>query len=704
MKILVRGSLVGALALALLLAACTPAEQPKTVSVTVGPPPETRVDDVVDTLHGVEVPDPYRWLEDQESAETRAWIETQNTYTDSVMQQLPGQEELTALFTKLVKVDSISTPNEQGGKYFYTRRAADQDLSVIYVRDGLEGEERVLLDPHPLSEDHTTSVSMMDISDDGALMVYDIRKGGVDEIEVHIMDVATGQDLPDVLPTARYWGATLTPDKSGMYYTRHGAEGPRVMYHKLGTDIATDTVIFGEGYGPEKILYGGLSENGKWLLAVVIEGSSGPTEIYCKPATGRGVWATVINDGKSRSYPIDAGDKLLIQTDLDAPNGRVMIADFAKPGQANWKELLPHNPNAVLQGVFSMGGKVIANYLENVQDIGRIYEMDGTLVREIALDSIGSFGSISGHFDSTEMFFSFSSFHIPPTIYRYDITTGEKTVWATIAVPVDSASMELKQVTYTSKDGTSVPMFILHKKDLVLDGTNPTLMTGYGGFNASMTPNFSASAVAWAELGGVFALPNLRGGGEFGEAWHQAGMFGNKQNVFDDFHAAAQYLIDNKYTSPAHLGISGGSNGGLLVGAAMTQRPELYGAVVCTYPLLDMIRYQNFLVARFWVPEYGSSEDPEQFPYLLAYSPYHNVKEGVDYPATLFITGDGDTRVAPLHARKMCALLQAKNSGKNPVMIRYHIKAGHSGGMPISEIISNNVETFSFLRWRLSGE
>jgi len=394
----------------------------------------------------------------------------------------------------------------------------------------------------------------------------------------------------------------------------------------------------------------------------------------------------------------------VIQTDMDAPNRRLMSADLTNPSGENWKELIPEQKDAVLKGGAALGGKIVASYLKDVHNLARVYDLKGNLVREITFDSIGSFSGGSGTWESREVFFSFSSFHIPQTIYRYDMETGNQTVWARIRVPVNTKNLELKQVHYSSKDGTRIPMFILHKKNLTLNSKNPVMLYGYGGFNASMTPTFSSRGVAWVESGGVFCVANLRGGGEFGETWHQAGMLEKKQNTFDDFIAAARWLIANKYTSPQHLGIMGGSNGGLLVGACMTQQPDLFGAVICTYPLLDMIRYHHFMLARFWVPEYGSSEDPEQFRYILAYSPYHHVKEGVSYPATLFITGDGDNRVAPLHARKMAALMQAKNSEKNPIMLRYYTKAGHSGGMPLSERIDQTVQLISFLKWQLESE
>ena len=605
-----------------------------------------------------------------------------------------------------LKIESMSIPTERGGKYFYSKRRPEDQLRILYYRDGLGGEEHVVLDPHGMSEDHTTSVGRLDISDDGQLMVYRIRKGGVDEMELRVRDLETGQDLPDVFPEARYGGVELTPDKTGLYYAKYGSQEPRVYYHAMGTDPAMDPEIFGEGYTKTDITFADLSDDGEWMLMTVIDGSSGPTELFLAemgPDGRPGEWVELINDGKSRTFGGFAGDKLLLTTDLDAPNKRVVLADLANPGVESWETIIRETEERVIQGAGGVGGYYFVSYLEDVQPRVAQYDTEGELVRELDLEVIGSVFGPSGEWDKREAFFGFSSFHMPTTSYRFDVDTGERQVWYQTEVPIDTESMDVSQVWYSSNDGTQIPMFLVHKKGLELNGQNPVYLTGYGGFNVSRTPGFSASAAAWVEMGGVYALPNLRGGGEFGAEWHEAGMLGKKQNVFDDFIAAAEYLIAGGYTSPERLAIAGGSNGGLLVGAAMTQRPDLFGAVVCTYPLLDMVRYHEFLVARFWVPEYGSSEDPDQFEYIRAYSPYHNVVEGTDYPATLFISGDGDTRVAPLHARKMAALVQAANGGENPILLRYHTKAGHSGGQPVDERIEQMVDTFAFLRWQVGG-
>ena len=668
--------------------------------VTV-PPPLTAIDEVVETLHGVEIRDPYRWLEDQDAPETRAWIDTQNGYTDTLLEPLPGRDRLETLAATVLEVDAIGQPNERGGRYFHSRRRADQDLQVLYVRDGLHGADRVLVDPHPMSPDHTISVSYLDISRDGRLVVYAVRDGGVDEVSIHLRDVDSGADLDDRLPAARYGQVNLTPDKTGFYYERYGDVTPRLMFHLLGTDPSADVQLFGDGYERHHIPVTLLSDDGRWLLVHVIEGSSGPTEIHLKDLVAETPFTTVIKDGVTESWAEFAGDQLVITTNLDAPNKRVMVADPVNPTVDQWREIIPERDDVVVQDARGRGGRLVVSYLQDVQPRVAIHEVSGAHIRDIAFETIGSVGGGAGQWTSDEAFFTFQSYHRPNTIYRYDLASGEQRVWAQVAVPIDTGRYEVTQTWFASKDGTRVPMFTVHRAEVVLDGTNPTLLTGYGGFNLSRTPAFSSLAAVWLESGGVFAEANMRGGGEFGEAWHRDGMLERKQHVFDDFIAAAEHLIAEGYTSAEHLAIRGGSNGGLLVGAVSNQRPELFGAVVCTYPLLDMVRYHQFLVASFWVPEYGSSEDPAQFAYIYDYSPYHNVDETARYPATLYITGDGDTRVAPLHGRKMAALMQATHGADTPMLLRYHTDAGHSGGQPISQQIEQMVDTVSFLLWQV---
>ncbi|MFQ5817769.1 MAG: prolyl oligopeptidase family protein [Terriglobia bacterium] len=662
-------------------------------------PPKTRTDNVKEILHGVEIVDPYRWLEDQQSPETRAWIDAQNEYTQSVIGSLAGREQLKQRLTELMKIDTLGQPRVRNGRYFFSKRLANQDLFVIYMRKGLTGKDEVLIDPHPWSPDRTTSATLLDVSNDGSVVAYGVRQGGEDEITVKLLEVDTRKDLPDQLPRARYFSVSLKPDKTGFYYARHGAEGPRIYYHAMGEDPVADRELFGTGYGPDKIIAAELSEDGRYLLITVFHGWV-RSEVYYQDLAKPGPIVPVVNDIAALFGGEIAGDQLFLQTNWEAPNGRLLAVDLKNPGREHWRELIPESA-AVIRGFSLAGGKLFVNYLRNVRSVVKTFTPAGRYVRDIAFPTLGSVSGVSGRWGSPEAFFVFSSFHTPTTIYRYDVATGRQAVWARLEVPVDTNQFAVRQVWYESKDSTLVPMFLVHRKGIKLDGSNPTLLSGYGGFNASLTPIFSSTAVAWVERGGVFAMPNLRGGGEFGEAWHRAGKLEKKQNVFDDFIAAAKWLIENGYTQPSKLAIRGGSNGGLLVGAALTQRPELFQAVVCTYPLLDMLRYHKFLVARFWVPEYGSADDPEQFNYLYAYSPYHRVKPGMPYPAVLFITGDFDTRVDPLHARKMAALLQSATGSKQPVLLRYDTKSGHSGGRPLSKQIEDSTDELHFLFWQL---
>ncbi len=664
-------------------------------------PPKTRTENVREVLHGVEVVDPYRWLEDRTSPETQTWIDAQNDYTHSVLGSLRGRRQLSARLGELLKIDTVSMPVERNGRYFFTKRLANQELPILYMRQGLKGPDEVLVDPHPMSPDHTVSVSLITVSDDGKLLLYGVRRGGEDETTIDLLDVDARKPLPDRLPKARYFGGSFKADKSGFYYTRHGAEGSRVFFHALGADPARDVGIFGKGYGPDKGIYAFVSEDGRYLVIHVLYGSAGDrTEIYIQDLAGNGPIVPIVNDLAARFSGELAGERFFMQTNWKAPNGRVLVVDLSHPERDRWREVIPES-DSVIEDVSLASGRLFVNYLHNVRSLLEVFDPEGRHERDIDLPALGSASGISGRWKSDEVFYGFTSFHIPRTIYRYRVSQGAQEVWARPNVPIESDRFEVRQVWFPSKDKTKVPMFLVHAKGLKLDGTAPALLGGYGGFNLSETPAFSARAVVWVERGGVFALPNLRGGGEFGEEWHKAGMHEKKQNVFDDFVAAAEWLIENRYTNPSKLAIAGRSNGGLLVGAALTQRPELFHAVVCGYPLLDMLRYQKFLVARFWVSEYGSSESPDEFKYLYAYSPYHHVRPGTAYPAVLFVTGDGDTRVDPLHARKMCALLQSATGSDRPVLLLYDTKAGHTSAQPVSKQIEDVTDELSFLLWQL---
>jgi prolyl oligopeptidase len=560
----------------------------------------------------------------------------------------------------------------------------------------------VLIDPHPWSADHSVSAAVMDVSGDGGRLAYGVRHGGEDEVVVKVLDVDARRDLPDVLPRARYSGAHFDRDGGRLYYARLTPEGPRVFVHVMGTDPAKDVKLFGDGYGPEKIIITDVTDDDRLLVISVLHGSAADkTEIYYKDLATDSPITAIVNDLPARFSAVAGGGRIYLKTNWNAPKGRVLAVDLAHPARDQWKEVVPER-SAALDDVTLAGGRVFATYLEDVRSTVRVFDPAGKLVRTIEFPVAGTVAGIGGEWEQDEAFLQFSSFVLPSTTYRYEVASGARDEWARVNAPVKDTDFEVRQVWYPSKDGTRVPMFLVHRKGFKTDGTAPALMTGYGGFTANQTPAFSVRATVWAEGGGVYALPNLRGGSEFGEEWHRAGMRERKQNVFDDFIAAAEWLVKNGYTSPSRLAITGASNGGLLVGAAFTQRPDIFAAVACRYPLLDMVRYQRFLVAKYWVPEYGSAEDPAQFPYIYAYSPYHRVKPGTKYPAILFVTGDADTRVAPLHARKMAALVQSATASDKPVLLLYDAETGHSsGGRAAVKLIEELADELSFLAWQV---
>jgi len=659
------------------------------------PVPKTRTDDVAETVYGVTIRDPYRWLEDQQSPETRAWIDAQNAYTRSVLEPLPGRAAISKRLEELLKTERFNTPLVRNGRYFFTRRLADQNQYTICLRNGLHGSDEVLIDPNKSGGDQSTSVNILDVSEDGKWLVYGTRQGGEDEEAATILDVDAHKEV-DHLPRTRFFSLQLTPDKKDIYYSKSLPEGSRVYHHRIGKDVASDEEIFGKQTGPSEFVVAEVSLDGRYLGFYIGHGPGKKTEVYVKDLQANGPVMTVVSDVEAEFTPEFAGNTMFAETNWNAPNGRIFAIDLAKPARVNWREVVSES-NSVIQNFSVIGGRLAVNYLENVNSRVKILEASGKEVGNIAFPSLGTVTAVAGRWDSNEAFYTFTSFAQPATIYRYDVATGKQDVWASVKAPIDPAQFAVRQVWYPSKDKTRVPMFLVYKKGLKLDGNRPTLLYGYGGFLINETPAFRTDAVIFAEHGGVFALPNLRGGGEFGEKWHQAGMQANKQNVFDDFTSAAEWLIENGYTKPAHLAISGGSNGGLLVGAALTQHPDLFQAVACQYPLLDMVRYHQFLLGKLWIPEYGSSDDPKQFQVLYRYSPYHHVKKGVKYPAVLFVTGDSDTRVAPLHARKMAALVQASTGSGRPVLLRYDTKAGHSAGLPVSKQVEELTDVLSFL-------
>ena len=661
------------------------------------PPPPTKTEPVTDDLHGVKITDPYRWLENQNSPQTRQWLETQEKYARTYLDALPGREQLKKEFAALLKIDSLSAPVARNGRYFFSRRLASEDRASLCIRQSFDGKDEVLVDPKTVTTDSSSSIFYQGISQDGSLIAYGIRKGGEDETEVHFVDVATRKPLSDVIPRGRFSGFSIRPDKSGVYYSVIPAKGSRVYYHVMGTPASSDKEIFGSGYGPTQLISSGVSEDGRWLILIVADGvPAKKNEIYLKDVQHDGPIQTVVNDIEAEFNPDFAGDSLILTTNWKAPNQKIYRTDLKTPSRDHWKEIVPEGKFAI-DTVSAAGGHLYVSYLDNVVTRVKQFDLNGKDLGDFKLPGIGSGSPPVGRWTDNELFFSFTSFVVPPSSYRYTASTGKEDLWFQPKVPIHTGDMEVKQVWYPSKDGTKVPMFIVSRKGLVLDGKNPTLMTAYGGFNVSLTPAFSSIAAWWTEHGGVFVQPNLRGGGEFGEDWHHAGMFEKKQNVFDDFIAAAEWLIQNKYTNPSKLAIQGGSNGGLLMGAMMTQRPDLFGAIICGAPLLDMLRFQHMSVGSWWTAEYGSADDAKQFQYLLKYSPYQNVHKGTKYPPIMFVTGDSDTRVDPAHARKMAALMQADNGSANPVILRYDTKGGHSGIGSVDKVIDQQVDQMVFI-------
>lgn len=670
--------------------------------ISLPEPPPTATDTVVDSLHGVEIADPYRWLEDAKSQQTRAWIDSQMKYTEDYLSQIKNRPQIVDGLTKLQRVDVYGVPVEYGGRIFFEKRLADENQSSIYMREGWTGADIRLVDATKLSADQNTSVTIDDISSDGKMLVYGVRQGGADEESVHILNVDTRQDLADSLPSARYFGVALGPDKQGLYYARFTHEGTTIYYHKLGAPVTGDAMLFGKEYRDEKLgemeLIGvGVTDNGRYLMIRVSRGV---------PATREDILVKDLRKPDSEIVPLvygleartsaaNIGDRFFLSTDYKAANKRIVEA---KPGESpdQWKTIIPEGKD-VIDGFDIVGGKLFVRRLHDVKTETSIYSLEGKQIGQITYPGIGSGTDLFGRPEQKTGFYVFESFILPPTIYRYDTKTGKSDIFFQPKVPFDSSQYEIKQVFCTSKDGTRIPMFIAGKKGLKQDGSARLLMTGYGGFQVPMLAEWNPEYAWWMEQGGYFAQPNLRGGDEYGEAWHKAAMFEKKQNVFDDWFAAAEYLIQNHYTTPDRFAIRGRSNGGLLMGASMTQRPDLFGAIWCGYPLLDMLRYQNFLIGRFWTTEYGDADNAKDFPYLLKYSPYQNVKPGTKYPAIMFFTGDSDTRVDPLHARKMTARVQAANGGDRPILLHYSLKGGHSSGVSLTQLVDDEADELAFL-------
>ncbi|MEM9837105.1 MAG: prolyl oligopeptidase family serine peptidase [Bacteroidota bacterium] len=670
--------------------------------------PTTEKGEVSDDYHGTTVADEYRWLEDDNADDTKDWVSRQNDATFGYLENIPFRASLEERLTELINYPRLSSPYRVGEYYFFSKNSGLQNQSVIYYQKGLDGTPEVFIDPNAINSDGTTSISLMGPSKDNKYMAYSRSDAGSDWRKIYVREIATNKDLEDELDWVKFTGAGWYGD--GFFYSRYPApeEGEElkgnnqyhsVWYHQLGTPQSEDELVYEDRENPSYYHYGGTTEEEDYLIMYAAPGTDGFATYYLpldgeKPDASKMV--ALFSGTKNKSSIIHTeGKDFWALTDIDAPNYRLVKLNLDDPASEKWEDILPESEN-LLQGVNTGGGFLFANYLEKATD--RFYQMqyDGSDKKQIELPGLGSAGGFGGEKDDKELFYTFTSFTYPPTIFRYNLADGSSEPFFKPDLQFDPQDFEEKQVMYTSKDGTPVSMFIVHKKGLELDGNNPTYLYAYGGFNISLSPSFSSLRIALLENGGVYAMPNLRGGGEYGEAWHQGGMLKNKQNVFDDFIAAGEYLIAEGYTNKDKLAIAGGSNGGLLVGAAMTQRPDLFAVAFPAVGVMDMLRYHKFTVGKGWIPEYGSSEDPEMFPYLYAYSPLHNLKDGTEYPATMVTTADHDDRVVPAHSFKFAARLQAAHAGDNPVLIRIATDAGHGAGKPISKIIEEQADLWSF--------
>ncbi|XXU06526.1 prolyl oligopeptidase family serine peptidase [Sorangium sp. So ce854] len=660
------------------------------------------------TLHGVEITDPYRWLEDGDSPEVKEWMKSQDAFTRAELSRLPERDAIAARLKQLFYIDAVSAPRHRKGRYFFSRRHATKEKSIVYWKAGKGGEERALLDPNTWSDDGSVSLGGWDVSWDGKNVAYKVQKNNSDEATIHVMDVASGKRSEvDVIEGGKYAHASWTPSGDGFYYvwlptdpSIPVADRPgyaEVRFHKLGQDPRKDRVVRGKTGDPRTFLDASLSRDGRFLILTVSHGWTS-ADVYFRDLRKPGGQDVdkPLAVGRDAHYSVEVyRDRFYVHTDEGAPHYRLFEVDPDSPERAAWKEIVPERADATLDSVSIVGGHLALSYLKDASSRVEVRSLDGKLVREVPLPGIGTVGGPSGLPDEDEAYFSFESFTSPQEIYATSIKTGETSLYARIDVPVDPSPFTVEQTFFPSKDGTKISMFIVRRKDMKKDGSSRALLYGYGGFQISQTPSFTASMYPWLERGGVYAVANLRGGGEYGEAWHRDGMLLKKQNVFDDFIAAAEHLVREGYTRPERLVVQGGSNGGLLVGAALTQRPELFGAVLCGVPLLDMVRYHLFGSGKTWISEYGSADDPEQFKALHAYSPYHRVEPGTRYPAVLLLSADSDDRVDPMHARKFAAALQAASAG-GPVLLRVERNAGHGGADLIKAAVEKGADQISF--------
>jgi prolyl oligopeptidase len=672
--------------------------------------PTARKGDTIDDYYGVKVADPYRWLEDMDSSETKAWVEAENALTFSYLNQIPERPRIKDRLTKLWNFERFSIPFKQGDRYFYSKNSGLQNQSVLYSVKGLNAEPTLLLDPNTLSSDGTVALSGLAISDDGKLMAYGLSASGSDWREWHVRDVETGKDLPDIIRWVKFSGASWTKDGKGFFYSRYDEPKAETMmkganyfqklyYHRLGRPQAEDVLIYERPDKKEWFVTGSATDDGAYLIINLGAGTDVKNRVYYKDLRAKDVPVVKLLDDADASYNFidNVGPVFYFETNLDSPRGKVVAIDTRRPERGQWKTIVPESRDTLEAASLLNNNMLAATYLQDAHGLVKIFKTDGSAVSDVALPGIGSVGGFGGRRKDTETFYSFTSFTTPATIYRYDLATGKSSIFRQPKVDFDPTAYETRQIFYTSKDGTKVPMFITHKKGIKLDGTNPSYLYAYGGFNASTTPAFSVGNLVWMEMGGIYAQACIRGGGEYGEEWHQAGTKLRKQNVFDDFIAAAEWLISNKYTSTPKLSVGGASNGGLLIGAVLTQRPDLFGAALPAVGVMDMLRFQKFTVGWAWVSDYGSSDNPEEFKAIYAYSPLQNIKAGTIYPPTLITTADHDDRVWPGHSFKFAATMQAAQGSTAPVLIRIETKAGHGAGKPTSKTIEELADRWGFL-------
>ena len=673
--------------------------------------PESRREAVHDTFHGVKIADPYRWLEQdvRESKEVQQWVAAENKVTQAYLQAIPQRDAISKRLTQLWNYPKYSAPFQRGGKYFYYKNNGLQNQTVLYVTNSLDEAPRVLIDPNAWSQDGTIALSSASPSDDAKLLAYTASEAGSDWKNLRILNVETGELLEDKLQWIRWGGVDWLPDGSGFYYARYPEpeEGEQyqalaldqmLYFHRIGTSQTDDRLVYRRADHPDWTFSLDLTEDDRYQIITITKSTDDQNMVlYRETGNPDAPWIELIGDFENQFWFVgNRDDNFFFLTDLDAPTKRVVAMSLQKPGRDQVREVIPARAET-LGSARILNNSFVASYLKDATTQVKILSLDGDFIREVKFPGLGTASGFGGRETDVETFYSFSSYDTPSSIYRYDMQTGESQLWRQSEADFNPALFEVRQIFYESKDGTRVPMFIAHKKDLKRDGNNPTLLYGYGGFNISLTPSFSVSYVTWMEMGGVVAIPNLRGGGEYGEQWHQAGKTVRKQNVFNDFIAAAEWLIAEKYTCSEKLAIQGGSNGGLLVGAVMTQRPNLFGACLPAVGVMDMLRYQHFTAGRFWVDEYGTPDEKDEFHALIKYSPYHNIRPGVSYPATLISTADTDDRVVPMHSFKFAAALQHAQAGPAPILIRIETRAGHGAGKPTSKRIENIADHWAFL-------